>query len=161
MEREKRFTRNKQQKIDLILKVAHDLLIEKGYDRLSTNHIAERSNIGIGTIYRNFPNGKVDIVREIFLRNRVNLVNLELIDKITESNLQNAVYQTMVNFIKFHRENQQYHNAIEQVLHSNRDFYRDFIALIEEILTELAKKLKSNNLYERFSETELIKKLVL
>ena len=63
MPKEKKFTRNKQQKIDLIVKVAHDLIREKGYEKLSTNHIADRAKIGIGPIYRNFPNGKADIMR--------------------------------------------------------------------------------------------------
>ncbi|HEY0087378.1 MAG TPA: helix-turn-helix domain-containing protein [Candidatus Lokiarchaeia archaeon] len=161
MSKEKKFTRNKQQKIDLIINIAYDLIIEKGYDQLITNHIADRAKIGIGTIYRNFPNGKADIMREIVNRNRKKIVNLDLFSGINESKLPFSINQTMLNFIKFHRENLQFHLAFEQSYLSNKEIFHDFKSSVEEMLLKLVKKLKKNNMFENFSEIVLNEKLFL
>ena len=98
MSKEKKFTRNKQQKIDLIVKVAHNLIREKGYEKLSTNHIADKAKIGIGTIYRNFPNGKADIMREIVMRDSSIVINMDLfnIEKPKQpKSLREAVIQDL------------------------------------------------------------------
>ena len=161
MSKEKKFTRDKQQKIDLIVNTAYDLIIEKGYNKLSTNHIADRAKIGIGTVYRNFPNGKADIMREIVIRNRSNIVNLELFNNIRVSYLPKSVYQTMLNFIKFHRENIKFHSAFEQAFLSNKELFHDFKSLVEEMLIKLAKKLKQNIIFENISERDLKDKFFL
>jgi len=161
MSKEKKFTRNKQEKIDLILKTASELIIEKGYDKLSTNHIADRAKIGIGTVYRNFPNGKADIVYEIVNRNRHNILNLELFTNIKISNIVDSVKQTMMNFIKFHRKNIHYHLAFQQAFLSNKQLFQDFRFLVEEILVNLIQKLKKNKIFKDIPEEELKKKLFL
>ena len=161
MSKDKKFTRNKKQKIDLIVNTAYNLIIEKGYDKLSTNHIADRAKIGIGTVYRNFPNGKADIMREIVIRNRSNIVNLELFNNIRVSYLPKSVYQTMLNFIKFHRENIKFHSAFEQAFLSNKELFHDFKLLVEEMLMKLAKKLKQNIVFENISEGDLKDKFFL
>ncbi len=46
--------RNKEKTKDLILQVAIELINEHGYDKLSTNHIADRAKIAIGTVYHHF-----------------------------------------------------------------------------------------------------------
>jgi AcrR family transcriptional regulator len=44
-----------QQRVDLILDVAADLFVEIGYGSVTTNAIAERAGISIGSLYRYFP----------------------------------------------------------------------------------------------------------
>ncbi len=161
MSKDKKFTRNKKQKIDLIVNTAYNLIIEKGYDKLSTNHIADRAKIGIGTVYRNFPNGKADIMREIGIRNRSNIVNLELFRNIKVSALPKSIYQTMLNFIKFHRKNIQFHSAFEQAFLSNKELFHDFKSLVEEMLMKLVKELKQNIAFENISEGDLKEKFFL
>jgi AcrR family transcriptional regulator len=45
-----------QQRVSAILDVAEDLLAEAGYEGMSTNEIAARAGIPIGSIYQYFPN---------------------------------------------------------------------------------------------------------
>lgn len=45
-----------QRTVDLILNSAAALFVEVGYDNATTNAIAERSGVSIGTLYRYFPN---------------------------------------------------------------------------------------------------------
>ncbi len=44
-----------QQRVDLILDVAAELFVEIGYGSVTTNAIAERAGISIGSLYRYFP----------------------------------------------------------------------------------------------------------
>ena len=44
-----------QQRVDLILDTAADLFAEVGYESATTNAIAERAGISIGSLYRYFP----------------------------------------------------------------------------------------------------------
>lgn len=45
-----------RKRVDLILKTAKDLLVERGFDAVNTNLIAERAGIPVGSIYQFFPN---------------------------------------------------------------------------------------------------------
>lgn len=161
MSKDKKFTRNKQEKIDLIVDTAYDLIIENGYDKLSTNHIADKAKIGIGTVYRNFPNGKADILREIVIRNRSKILNLELFTGINTSDLPSSINQTMINFIKFHRENKQFHLAFEQAFLSNKELFQGFKYLVEEMVMNLVKKLKQNNSFDNVSDIKLKERIFL
>lgn len=45
-----------RERIDRILDAAAQLLIEKGYSAVKTNHIARRADVSVGSIYQFFPN---------------------------------------------------------------------------------------------------------
>ena len=161
MSKEKKFTRNKRQKIDLIVKVAHDLIREKGYEKLSTNHIADRAKIGIGTIYRNFPNGKADIMREIVIRDSSIVINMDLFNNIVESDLTKSAYQIITNFIEFHRQNLEFDLALERALQSNKQLVKDFSSYVELALREIAKQMIKIFPMKNITEIELKDKLFL
>jgi AcrR family transcriptional regulator len=161
MSEKKKFTRNKQQKIDLIVNVAQDLIREKGYDKLSTNHIADRAKIGIGTIYRNFPNGKEDIMREIVIRDSSIVINLDLFNNIVKSDLSKTISQIIKNFIEFHRQNVQFDLALERALQSNKELAKDFRLYVEEALTEVVKQMNQIFPIGNVTEIELKEKLFL
>jgi len=63
---QKKFTRNPQEKIDLIYKTFFHLILENGYQNVSTNHIAKAAGISVGTVYLYFPGGKKDIINGYF-----------------------------------------------------------------------------------------------
>jgi len=161
MSKEKKFTRNKQQKIDLIVKVTQDLIREKGYDKLSTNHIADRAKIGIGTIYRNFPHGKADIMREIVMKDTSIVINMDLFNNIIESDLPKSANQIIKNFIEFHRQNIEFDLALERALQSNKELVKDFNSYVEVALTEIAKQMKQIFPIGNTTEIELKDKLFL
>lgn len=45
-----------QQRVDLILEAAADLIVEEGVDALTTNAVAKRAQTSIGSLYQFFPN---------------------------------------------------------------------------------------------------------
>jgi AcrR family transcriptional regulator len=56
-----------QERVDLILDTAAELVAEEGYEMLTTNAIAERAGISIGSLYRYFPD-KDAILRGLAVR---------------------------------------------------------------------------------------------
>jgi len=79
-----KFTRNKEKKINEILDAVLQLSRTKGANNFSINDIPEIANVSIGTIYRYFPRGKEDILRNILLRNIEN-IKIHETDKIANS----------------------------------------------------------------------------
>jgi AcrR family transcriptional regulator len=61
--------RDKEAKIRAILDATHALIGTKGYDRVTIRDIAASAGVSVGLIYLYFPNGKVDIFKEIPSRN--------------------------------------------------------------------------------------------
>lgn len=59
--------RQRQERVDLILKTAEDVLAEKNYQEMSMDEIAARVGIAKGTIYLHFPS-KEDLVAALFKR---------------------------------------------------------------------------------------------
>ncbi|UCE09132.1 MAG: TetR/AcrR family transcriptional regulator [Candidatus Thorarchaeota archaeon] len=78
---EKKFSRDKEAKKEAIIEALSELISEKGYSRTSVRDIPERAGLSIGTIYRYFPKGKIDIVKEILNRNTSRIIELEVPDK--------------------------------------------------------------------------------
>src|SRR5215510_11881192 len=50
--------------VDAILEAAADILVRNGYDRLTTNRIADRAGVNVASLYQYFP-GKEAIVAEL------------------------------------------------------------------------------------------------
>jgi AcrR family transcriptional regulator len=51
--------------VERIIAAAHDVLIERGYDATTTNHIAEAAGISPGSLYQYFPNKAAILTRVI------------------------------------------------------------------------------------------------
>lgn len=76
--------KQRQERETLILKVAEDVLMEKGYHETSIDEIAARVGIAKGTVYLHFPS-KEDLVIAIFERDMQQL--LQSIDSTMDSML--------------------------------------------------------------------------
>lgn len=64
-----------QRRVDAILTAAAQLFAVKGYESATTNAIAAKAKIPIGSVYQFFPN-KESILRELVTRHRADLQNL-------------------------------------------------------------------------------------
>ncbi|MBY8986480.1 MAG: TetR/AcrR family transcriptional regulator [Candidatus Lokiarchaeota archaeon] len=61
----KRYARDKEERIAQVVKISQEVIEDDGYDNLSMNLLHKRTNIPIGTLYKDFPDGKEDILLEI------------------------------------------------------------------------------------------------
>ncbi len=60
-----RYARDKQERISQVVKISQEIIENDGYDNLSMNLVHKRTGIPVGTLYKDFPDGKVDVVIEI------------------------------------------------------------------------------------------------
>jgi len=75
-----------QHRVDLILDTAADLVAEAGYEALTTNAIADRAGISIGSLYRYFPD------KDAILRGLVERYLAQLQSLYDEVFTEDAVY---------------------------------------------------------------------
>lgn len=75
-----------QQRVDLILKTAADVFAEVGYENATTNAIAERAGISIGSLYRYFPD------KESILKSLVNQYRAEILTIFDQAFTIDAIY---------------------------------------------------------------------
>lgn len=68
--------------VDMILKATEHLLLERGWSGTSTNRIAERAGVSIGSLYQYFPNKRA-VVATLADR-KMELVETEVNDAITD-----------------------------------------------------------------------------
>lgn len=54
-----------QEKVQTILKAARNVLIQRGYEGFTTNHVAQAAGCNIGTLYRYFPE-KNEIIKHLY-----------------------------------------------------------------------------------------------
>ncbi len=155
---EKKRSRNKQGKIDLIYNTFFDLVLKNGYHKTSTNHIAEAAQISIGTVYRYFPNGKSDIILKYFENSKDIVFNLKDFEKIKENNFVNVFERFIKSNLENQKKNPGYRIAFRQAIMSDKELLEKYKTKIAEINTELVKKLRSSNEFLRATpESQLIR----
>jgi len=64
----KRYARDKEERIAQIVNTSQEVIENEGYENLSMNLLHKRTKIPIGTLYKDFPDGKEDVLLEILKR---------------------------------------------------------------------------------------------
>ncbi|MBN2149860.1 MAG: TetR/AcrR family transcriptional regulator [Candidatus Lokiarchaeota archaeon] len=63
-----RYARDKKARIDQVVEISQEIIENQGYESLTMNLIHKRTRIPVGTLYKDFPDGKADILLEIARR---------------------------------------------------------------------------------------------
>jgi len=154
--------RKKQQKRNLIYKTFIDLLQKEGYDKLSTNHISEEAKIGIGTIYRHFPEGKAAIAKGYFEYIKDKIIDEEFFRQASEKDLSEFFQLLISKHLKVYRDNLEAFLAYEQALLSNKELFKNHGISVYEFAKETVKKLrKGSDSYQNIPEERFIKGFLL
>jgi len=156
MTRPKKFTRNKDKKVDLIFNAFFDLVREKGYENVSTNHVAKDAGVSIGTVYRYFPEGKPAIIQAYFDMNFNETIDIEGFLKVGISDISELIEIFVRNHLKSHRENFEVNKALAQALISNRELFDNYESLVREMNAEFVKKLRAENEFFRAAPEERV-----
>lgn len=158
----KKFNRNKQEKIDLIYTTFFNLILEKGYHKTSTNHVAKSAKISIGTIYKYFPNGKEDIIRKYFEESMETVIDKEDLLNIDNNNISNFINQFITVLYQFHKEKKGYNLAFRSVVYSDETLRIRHKEKIFTFFKELAQELrKKNENFNIIPEKRLIEIFIL
>lgn len=162
MQKEKKFIRNKEEKIKLIYKTFFDLLKKKGYSKLSTNHIAKAANIAIGTIYLYFPGGKAAIATDYFEEIKNKIIDDEFLIQIKNKNPLEVFEYIISKNLKVYRDNREAFLAYEQAILSNKELFKNYQDSVYKFGEETAKNIrKENKSYQDIPEERFIKSFLL
>ena len=141
----KKFSRNKQKKINQIYKIFFDLVLKNGYHKTSTNHVANAAKFSIGTIYKYFPKGKEDIVRKYFEKSMETMLDREDLIELSNKNTIEFLNNFIFDLFKNHKENKGYNIAFRSAIQSDKALLEAHKKGIFKIFKDLAQKLRMIN----------------
>src|SRR5215470_7076930 len=105
--------RRARETVDVILRATSQILSREGLARVTTNRVAERAGVSIGSLYQYFPN-KEALVAEV--RRRYNEAFRErligLVGIVAALPLEQAVEHCVRALIAIHAEDPGLHNAV-------------------------------------------------
>ena len=157
----KKFRRDKKSKIDSIIQATVALIEEKGYSGFSVNEIPDRINLSIGTVYRYFPNGKSDILREIITRNNQILMEMISLDDVKEETFYDFWRRVISSYIRGHRECLFSLTALQYSHGSDSQFKEVLGPIAMEFFQKLADQISRFQEYPTLSEREIFERVVL
>jgi AcrR family transcriptional regulator len=101
--------------VDALLEATARVLIKEGYDRASTNRIAEVAGVSIGSLYQYFP-GKEALVAALIDRHaqQVSQVTRNALVKVAASPLEAAAREFVALGIEAHRVNPRLHGVLAE-----------------------------------------------
>jgi len=153
----KKFSRNKQEKIDLIYNTFFNLILKKGYHKTSTNHVAKSAKISIGTIYKYFPKGKEDIIRKYFEESMETMLDREDLFNIDNNNIGDFLNNFILELYKNHEEKKGYNLGFRSAIQSDKALLDAHKEKIFILFKDIAQKLRrENESFKRIPEERLI-----
>ncbi|MFX1499006.1 MAG: TetR/AcrR family transcriptional regulator [Promethearchaeota archaeon] len=156
----RKFSRNKQEKIDRIYDTFFKLIVKRGYSKTSTNHVAESANLSIGTIYKYFPKGKEDIIRKYFEESMQTFLDSHNLNNMKDENVREFLHHFVLDLFKNHKDNEGYNLAFRSAIQSDKkllnvyktkviNFFKDTIQIVRKTNEDL-KKFNENQLVDVF-----------
>ncbi|MFW9785169.1 MAG: TetR/AcrR family transcriptional regulator [Candidatus Heimdallarchaeota archaeon] len=153
--------RNKEKTVNKIYDKFFKLVLEEGYHKASTNKIAKKANISIGTLYHHFPEGKKDIIRKYFENSVETSVELSAFEKFDMSNIASVFRGFVSNVLKNHRKNKAYQMAFRSALLSDKTLSQAHRERVIAISTDLVDKLQeTSDFFKSIEKPRLIRSIV-
>ncbi len=153
----KKFSRNKQEKINWIYNTFFNLILEKGYHKTSTNHVAKSAKISIGTIYKYFPKGKEDIIRKYFEESMETFLDSQDLASMNDDNVRDFLNHFVLDLFKNHQENKGYNLAFRSAIQSDKILHDAHKKKIFNFFKDKVEKLrKINENFKQISEKRLV-----
>jgi len=135
-----KFRRNKEHKIDEILDATVRLSQERGPNNFSINDIPQVANVSIGTVYRYFPKGKEDILRQLLHRNIQR--QKEMIEKsVKAKNLDGYWRPIILNMMDVSDKYDAISDIIIEAAPPDSEFYRELGADLMGFYGEMAEEI--------------------
>nr|KXH73068.1 MAG: hypothetical protein AM325_08485 [Candidatus Thorarchaeota archaeon SMTZ1-45] len=158
---EKKFTRDREAKIEKIITSMTEIIREKGLSRASVRDIPERADLSIGTVYRYFPKGKIDIVREMTRRNIRETLDLDVPDDLDLPGFMQVWAHMIDKAIQIRRSNLFVEELATPLMTAGNETYREFSNMVAGFYNELARRFKKVEWLKDYSEAELFRRIVM
>jgi AcrR family transcriptional regulator len=139
--------------VDALLEATARILVREGFDKASTNRIAEVAGVSIGSLYQYFPSKEALVAALIDRHNRqvMEAVQGELAEALNQS-MEEAVRRLVSVAVKAHRIDPKLHRALtEQIprvgrLENVEFFNRQYYVLFENYLKSRRGELSVTDL---------------
>ena len=139
--------------VDALLEATARILVREGFDKASTNRIAEVAGVSVGSLYQYFPSKEALVAALIDRHNRqvMQAIQGELADALKLS-MEEAVRRLVSIAVKAHRVDPKLHRALtEQIprvgrLENVEFFNRQYYALFENYLKSRRGELSVTDL---------------
>jgi len=139
--------------VDALLEATARILVREGFDKASTNRIAEVAGVSIGSLYQYFPSKEALVAALIDRHNRqvMQAVQGELAEALNQS-MEEAVRRLVSVAVKAHRIDPKLHRALtEQIprvgrLENVEFFNRQYYVLFENYLKSRRGELSVTDL---------------
>ena len=101
----KKYERDKEAKIQRIIHSAKILVEEKSYSTVSIRDIAKKANVSIGLIYKYFPKGKFEILKELSSKHMNEEFMMNQPEKVDFADFPSYIREINKNMLELHRKN--------------------------------------------------------
>lgn len=101
--------------VEVIMEAAARILVRHGFEGMTTNRVAEKAGVSVGSLYQYFPN-KESLVAELELRHHAELRAAfeEALPQAREMDVAGAVSLLIQSAIKVHRINPELHRVLSE-----------------------------------------------
>jgi AcrR family transcriptional regulator len=158
---DKKFRRDKTSKIENIIQTMAELIDKKGYEGFSVNDIPVKARLSIGTVYRYFPRGKEDILKEIMHRNIESLLKLAEFKDLTETNFAESWRNLIQSYLIMHREDRILGIGMRTTNAVSPELSKNLQPIIISFYKQVADRIKFLSFFKGHSESDLMIKLHL
>ena len=139
--------------VDALIEATARILVREGFDKASTNRIAEEAGVSVGSLYQYYPGKEALVVAVIERHNRdlMQVVRVALAE-IAELPLEPAVRRIVAAAVDAHRLDPRLHRVLaEQIPRTGRlakveGFNRDYFALFRDYLERHRARLRTVDL---------------
>ena len=139
--------------VDALIEATARLLVREGFDKASTNRIAQEAGVSIGSLYQYYPS-KEALVAAVIDRHNQDLMQLVrgALAKVAALPLEQAVRKIVAVAIDAHRLDPRLHRVLaEQIPRTGRlekveAFNRDYYGLFRDYLERHRDKLRTVDL---------------
>ncbi|MFX1367223.1 MAG: TetR/AcrR family transcriptional regulator [Promethearchaeota archaeon] len=158
---EKKFTRDKDAKIEEIIETMIEIVREKGLHRASVRDIPEKADVSTGTVYRYFPRGKVDIFLEIMQRNMRSITDLDLPETLNYAGFLKVWSSIIERAIEVRRSNLFVRELVSAQLNEGQETFKEITRITSKFYNDLAQRFRKVSQLKGCSEAELYRKIAL
>ena len=139
--------------VDALVEAPARILVKEGYDKASTNRIAEAAGVSVGSLYQYFPSKEALVVAVIDRHNRdtMRLVRAVL-NEVAGQPVQRVIPKMVAVAIQAHRINPKLHRVLtEQIprtgqLENVEAFNREYFSLFRNYLENCSDTLRPKDL---------------
>lgn len=156
------YRRDKDEKINKILETFKTLVNKKGYDKLSTRHIADAAGISVGIIYHYFPAGKPSIAMGYLERLTQSIFDPTLFMAARDEEGLRKLYTDFIGkHLASHKENLEIHRALDQAILGNKEVRTHNSNIVRLNLKAAAEEMIRQGLYKNLPSPDVIRKFLI